>query len=529
MSSAIDPLPRGQSECRPLPSRRAAEGRRSASRARPVPVAVPAEDAGFIDTAALRRQTPAWAVSLLLHIVVLLMLALFVSRPDDKPKATDIIARGAEEDPFPTEFDAPLPRPVIPEPTPAASLTDSPTLLESSLSTFPAEPPVTAGFADMDSLLPGLPEGMTGLDGIGPSTGPGVGPAGNNGFTSRQSRRGRANPVTEAAVDRALEWLAAHQMPDGSWSFRLDACPSCRGKCSRNGSYEDAAAATALALLPFLGRGYTHKEGPYKKQIGAGLDVLARRALAQQGQIYAGGGHGMYVQGLAAIVLSEAYGMSQDERLQAPAQATLNFIMQAQDPVGGGWRYTPRQPGDTSAVGWQIMALKSGHMAYLQVSPQTIKKASEFLDSVSSDSGATYGYTAADHHTGIGTTAVGLLCRMYLGWKKDHPALARGVAELARKGPSQDLYYDSYATQVMHHMGGDAWTTWNEKMTALLLAAQVQEGHEKGSWYDGVSGGHGGSQGGRLYTTALATLILEVTYRHAPLYRTQAVDDEFRE
>ena len=63
---------------------------------------------------------------------------------------------------------------------------------------------------------------------------------------------------------------------------------------------------------------------------------------------------------------------------------------------------------------------------------------------------------------------------------------------------------------------------------ALLLAAQVQQGHERGSWYDGVSGGHGGSQGGRLYTTALATLILEVTYRHAPLYRTQAVD-EFRE
>jgi hypothetical protein len=526
MSSAIDPLPRGQSECRPLPSRRAAEGRRSASRARPVPVAVPAEDAGFIDTAALRRQTPAWAVSLLLHIVALLMLALFVSRPDDKPKATDISARAAEEDPSPTEFDAPLPRPVIPEPTPAATLTDIPTLLESGLSTLPAEPPVTAGFADVESLLPGLPEGMTGQEGIGPSTGPGVGPAGNDGFTGRQQRRGTANPVIEAAVDRALEWLAAHQMPDGSWSFRLDTCPACQGKCSRNGTYPDDAAATALALLPFLGRGYTHKDGPYRKQIAGGLAILAKRSADNQGQIYAGGGHGMYVQGLAAIALAEAYGMSQDERLHAPTQAALNFIMQAQDPVGGGWRYTPRQPGDTSAVGWQIMALKSGHMAYLEVNPQTIRKAGLFLDAVSNDSGSGYGYT--EPGAAAGTTAVGLLCRMYLGWKKDHPALARGVAELARKGPSQDLYYDYYATQVMHHMEGDAWTGWNDTMKALLLAAQVQQGHERGSWYDGVSGGHGGSQGGRLYTTALATLILEVTYRHAPLYRTQAVD-EFRE
>jgi len=235
----------------------------------------------------------------------------------------------------------------------------------------------------------------------------------------------------------------------------------------------------------------------------------------------------MYVQGLATIALTEAYGMSQDERLHAPTQAALNFIMEAQDPVGGGWRYAPKQPGDTSAVGWQIMALKSGHMAYLDVNPLTIRKAGEFLDAVSSGSGAGYGYTGPGQ--GAGTTAVGLLCRMYMGWKKDHPALERGIAELARRGPSQDLYYDYYSTQVMHHVEGDVWKVWNDRMKALLLAAQVKEGHEKGSWYDGVSGGHGGSHGGRLYTTALATLILEVTYRHAPLYRTQAVDDEFRE
>ena len=523
MSRAIDRLSRATSGSTSAPVFGPAAGRTTR---RTGAVAAPAEDAGFIDTAALRRQTPAWALSMLVHVVALLVLAVVVSTPDDKPHVTEIVSRAAEADPPPTEFDTTLPRPANPEPPPAA-FTDSPAPTEYGLPTLPSEPDVTGGVPDVDGMLPGLPEGMGGLEGI---VRPAIGTGDmHDGFTSRKNRRVKANPVTEAAVDRALEWLAAHQMPDGSWSFRLDACPACQGKCSRNGSYEDAAAATALALLPFLGRGSTHKEGPFKKQVGAGLDVLARRALAQHGQIYAGGGHGMYVQGLAAIVLSEAYGMSQDERLQAPAQAALNFIMQAQDPVGGGWRYAPRQPGDTSAVGWQIMALKSGHMASLQVSPQTIKKASEFLDSVSSDSGATYGYTAADHHTGIGTTAVGLLCRMYLGWKKDHPALDRGVAELARKGPSQDLYYDSYATQVMHHMGGDAWTTWNEKMTALLLAAQVQEGHEKGSWYDGVSGGHGGSQGGRLYTTALATLILEVTYRHAPLYRTQAVDDEFRE
>ena len=63
--------------------------------------------------------------------------------------------------------------------------------------------------------------------------------------------------------------------------------------------------------------------------------------------------------------------MTNDQSLLQPAQYALNHIVYAQDPVGGGWRYSAKQPGDTSAVGWQLMALKSGHMGYLQVPPQT--------------------------------------------------------------------------------------------------------------------------------------------------------------
>jgi len=103
--------------------------------------------------------------------------------------------------------------------------------------------------------------------------------------------------------------------------------------------------------------------------------------------------------------------------------------MFAQDPVGGGWRYEPRQAGDTSAVGWQLMALKSGHMAYLRVDPKTIQGATHFLDTVGTDSGSYYGYT--DPGRDQGTTAVGLLCRMYLGWKKDNPSLQRGIDYLS--------------------------------------------------------------------------------------------------
>ena len=210
-----------------------------------------------------------------------------------------------------------------------------------------------------------------------------------------------------------------------------------------------------------------------------------------------------------------------------PAQAALNYIMAAQDPVGGGWRYQPKQPGDTSAVGWQLMALKSGHMAFLQVSPLTIRKAVEFLNSVQQDEGATYGY--ADPGNGAGTSAVGLLCRMYLGWKKDNPALQRGVARLAKIGPSSDLYYDYYATQILHHMEGEQWVAWNTKMRDMLVKSQSRREHEAGSWFEGFDKGHGPEYGGRLYCTALATMILEVYYRHLPLYSGQSVDEEFKE
>jgi hypothetical protein len=53
-------------------------------------------------------------------------------------------------------------------------------------------------------------------------------------------------------------------------------------------------------------------------------------------------------------------------------------------------------------------------------------------------------------------------------------------------------------------------------MVQMLLKSQAKKGHEAGSWFEGVNGGHGADAAGRLYTTSLATLILEVYYRILP-------------
>jgi hypothetical protein len=337
---------------------------------------------------------------------------------------------------------------------------------------------------------------------------------------------GGGNKQSEQAVALALKWLAEHQMPDGGWNFVHTRCVKCRGRCRNPGSIPEARnGATGMALLPFLGAGQTHETGDYQDQVEAGLRFLVNNMKVDpRGGSLMDSGGSMYSHGIASIVLCEAYAMTQDQKLYTPAQLALNFIAYAQDQVGGGWRYQPRTPGDTSVVGWQIMAMKSGHMAYVRVPPITVQRAYRFLDSVQANNGAHYGYTdpAAGREA---TTAVGLLCRMYLGWKKDNPALQRGVKWISDRGPSPgNMYYNYYATQLMRHWEGDLWKKWNSAMRDQLVKSQSNKGHEKGSWF--MPGGHS-EKGGRLYCTSMATMVLEVYYRHLPIYRKQSTEEDF--
>ncbi len=76
----------------------------------------------------------------------------------------------------------------------------------------------------------------------------------------------------------------------------------------------------------------------------------------------------------------------------------------------------------------------------------------------------------------------------------------------------------------MFHWAGPEWENWNRTIRERLIATQGRGGHESGSWY---FGGHYGEVGGRMYNTAMATMILEVYYRHLPLYSEKAVDGKF--
>ena len=327
---------------------------------------------------------------------------------------------------------------------------------------------------------------------------------------------------TEAAVARALVWLSRHQSSDGSWKLNaFHKSADCQGRCGGRGHLRSSTGGTGLALQAFLGAGQTHKSGIYRNAVSRGLRYLVE-AQDSDGDLRgdSSGNAGMYAHAQAAIVLCDAYKMTGDAVLKRPAQKAIDFICKAQHRRGG-WRYEPGSSGDTSVIGWQLMALHSARAAKLNVPEKTLKQASRYLDraQVKQTGGALYAYRPGDGPS-ASMTAEGLLCRMYLGWNKSNAGLRRGVQVLMSEHlPEADdpqLYYWYYGTQVMHHWGGKPWVRWNRTMRDILVTSQETEGHEAGSWYFRTD--HSG-QGGRIYMTALACCTLETYYRHAPLFR----------
>jgi hypothetical protein len=481
-----------------------------------------------LDTAASKGERGRWGawlvsreamsclVSCVLHGSVLLILGLVAVAVGPESSVGSLVAylsrpapTDARTDELEWMIEAAEPRPALGE----ASLFNERRVPDVALDDpFESAGPLGAGF--------GL-EPSQALEWFPPADAPtGGGLEGRNPEARRAlAEQGGGTPESEAAVERGLRWLVAYQRADGSWNFDHNKGRT-SGFCANPGTVASTTGATAIALAPFLGAGYTHQEGEYQETVRKGLYYLTSRGrVTPHGVDFQEGT--MYAQGLAAIALCEAYAMTEDPQLKDAAQGALDFIEYAQHKEGGGWRYTPGEPGDTTVTGWQLMALKSGQMAYLRVHPACLERACEFLDSVSTEYGARYGYMSPQPRKT--TTAIGLLMRMYTGWRRSNFGLRFGVQCLNEWGPSKDnMYYNYYATQVLRHWGGAEWEQWNPQIRDYLVAKQSNRGHEAGSWH--FSGGHGDT-GGRLYNTAMAIMTLEVYYRYMPLYQQKVFGD----
>ena len=306
--------------------------------------------------------------------------------------------------------------------------------------------------------------------------------------------------------------------------------PSVQGRdLLRPGAVQSDVAATAMALLPFLGAGQTHKsKGIYGSPIAKGLAWL----LQQEDHEGKFADHyferPMYAQALATLAVCESYGMTRDERIGAAARRAVGYIQRAQNTSTGGWRYHPGDSGDTSVFGWQIMALKSAQMAHLPVDSLVLDNAQKWLRSVAKgEHRGLYSYQPyreVDHTM----TAVGLLCRQYLGVDPKEASVLEGKTSLLENLPDPktevNCYYWYYATLAMHNFIDSDWDAWNRKMHRTLIESQTREGCATGSWDpERPTADAWGVLGGRLMTTSFNALTLEVPYRYSALFRTDPI------
>lgn len=483
------------------------------------------------------RMTPAWLISFLLHlilIIILLMLYfdhLLESKDDSITLSTaisvvdeeggEITVAKAEQD---LDFEAPVPR--------DADLADA-DVRESILKADQDAKELRVD-DDPQTQLPDLNDVKRSL-----TTNQGQ----SARFVARDPRlrvemlkKEGGTSVTEAAVARGLRWLAQVQNSDGSWSLN-------EYKYHYRKNNRGDMAGTALALLPFLGAGQTHEVGRYKSTVAKGLRWMIEHQDSNSGDLRGRlkSNVGMYAHGQGAIVLVEAYALSGDEQFRLPAQKAIDFIVGSQHITNrrsnrGGWRYNPGTLGDTSVTGWQMMALQSALLPQLglDVPRKTILYASDFLDSMGNrksnnfPAGTRYRYYRGSDFSPA-MTAEALLCRIYLGWKRDDVRLKIATEHLLKNAPPSkkeggeyNLYYIYYATQFFHHYGGEEWKKWNSQMQKMLVPLQRTTGNYAGSF--DADRFAWGNQGGRIYSTSLAVCTLEVYYRHLPLFKQIDID-----
>ena len=98
-------------------------------------------------------------------------------------------------------------------------------------------------------------------------------------------------------------------------------------------------------------------------------------------------------------------------------------------------------------------------------------------------------------------------------------ASARGTeAPVAVSPHDPSIVY--YGTQVMYHMQGSYWQEWNTALRDMVVDTQVKDGPMAGTW-NPIDNWE--KRGGRLYSTSMKLLLLEIYYRHLPLY--EQLDD----
>jgi len=303
----------------------------------------------------------------------------------------------------------------------------------------------------------------------------------------------------EASVDRALDYLARHQNPDGSW-------PSQYGK--NNG-------INGICLLAMLGRGHVPGRGPYQDVVDRAVNFIL--ATQKPSGLYMSPNPSsgpMYEHALSTLALVEAYGFIPSLSMRRSVRKAVDLIIKSQSPVGG-WRYQPvPSTADLSVTVMQVVALRSAMNARLDVPKDTVEKALGFVRKCACPTGG-FAYQPGGA-AGAARTAAGLLSMQLFGAFDDR-AVGLGLKYMAKlkyqTGIAYFWYMNYYAMQAMFQAGGSHWANWHPQVRQTLLEVQQPDG----SWPGFAEEKYNGPA--RCYSTGLAAMCLEVYMHYLPAYQ----------
>lgn len=345
---------------------------------------------------------------------------------------------------------------------------------------------------------------------------------------------------TEKALVAALDWICAHQSEDGSWApdnFSLH-CAKAKAKefCAGGGERAHQVGVSALCLLALMGDGNSPVAGARADAVARGVDWLANQHNPKTGLI--GGEFGqsfIYDHALATMALCRALRSGGSPKLQSIIEKAMEYVVPRQLP-SGGWRYDTYSGDlpDSSVTSWILHMLVAVEECGIDVDAAMKDRAMDWLTTVTDPETGEVGYTEMGSQSARvpgkndefersceTLTATSLFARIDAGrTPRNDKAIEKQadliLAKLPSWKPNSADYYGWYqATYAMFHIGGKSWKAWNNAQKDALLDAQNtdEKSHEFGSFSVDSVWAHAG---GRIYTTAMAALTLEVYFSGEP-------------
>jgi hypothetical protein len=298
---------------------------------------------------------------------------------------------------------------------------------------------------------------------------------------------------TKKAVESALKFLAKEQSPDGSWG--------------------NNNAIVGFVLLAFMSNGHLPNQGEFGKVVDKGVKYLLS-SCRDDGYLVGSKGGNMYCHGMAALALTQVYGMTGDEDVKKVTKKAIDLIIKTQNPEGG-WRYEPSPTGaDISVTIMQVMALRGAKDAGLQVPDKIMANSIKYIGRCRDTRSGGYRYQPYSQGPGYARTAAGV-CVLQLCGEYEADEIKKAVEYLERVGddPGHYWYGHYYAAHALNQVGGEIWEKYYKRMRDRLLATGYQK--PGGEWYDSRRE----AAYGPCYQTAIAVLVLSVPTHYLPIYQ----------